>query len=271
MIVCTNCKSKKESRYFGNIRPCNRKFYCFDCIDNMIGFYKSKIPNNKKQYVGVELEIVQTRNLPRNLKGWIQKQDGSIIPSSSGAEMVFEKPLTSISSLKQTKKITTIFKQYKSLSNNTCGYHIHLDCTNFAENQIRKFICWCYNVQDSVQKLVKSSRRDNVYCRLILPMNYNESLRNYWNEKMHCNRYYWVNIASYYHKNTVEIRLHHGTVDELEINNWIILWTTLIQFITSTTCEIAESDCIFYWMKKAGLDTKIIDFYKNQVTKYAFS
>lgn len=258
------------------IRKTDNKVYCHDCASNIIGFYSEKIPKNKKQYVGVELEIMPN-TLDELSPKWCDKSDGSL--SYGGREYVFQKPLTVKIAKKEISKAGTIFKRNKSYIDNKCGYHLHLDCSYLNYDQVLSFLRFCLSVEESVFSLVSNSRRNNIFTKY-LPK-FSDSLlpevRNltalqllmWYKNNVTNNKFNWCNLKSFFLRNTIEIRVHHGTVDKIEINNWIELWTKLLKYVANGNLPDIDNNDILYWAKLAGVSDDIIVFYESQRSKFS--
>lgn len=270
------CNTNNCGKVGYQTRRTDNKVYCYDCANSIIGFYSEKIPKNKKQYVGVELEI-----MPNALSGlssrWYSKADGSL--SINGREYVLDKPLTVKIAKREISKASTLFKRNKSYVDERCGYHLHLDCSLLSYDQVLSFLRFCLSIEESVFSLVSRNRRDNTFTRA-LPK-FSESLlpevRNltalqlllWYKHNVTNNKYLWCNLKSYFLRNTIEIRAHHGTVDKLEINNWIELWTKLLKYVANSNLPDIDNNDILYWAKLAGVSDDIIAFYENQRSKFS--
>ena len=49
-------------------------------------------------------------------------------------------------------------------------------------------------------------------------------------DKYHSSRYFWVNLHSYFHRGSIEVRNHSGTVDADKIINWIKILLTIKEY-----------------------------------------
>lgn len=258
------------------LRKYDNKKYCSQCASNMVGWDRVKVPKNKKQYVGIELELMPV-NLDKPKPIWHKKSDGSL--NVGGIELVLEKPLTVLTAKTEVKRLARLLKFGKSYTDNHCGYHLHLDCTSLSHEQVFYFLKFAYRIQESAFSLVKKERGNCCFS-----MKFNSSVEQplvqatkdlaglqallYYKRNITNSRYYWFNMASYFKRQTIEIRHHHGSVCEKEINNWVELWTKLLQFITTVNPVIDNQD-ILYWAQRAGVKDSTIDFYYKQREKFS--
>jgi len=122
---------------------------------------------------------------------------------------------------------------------------------DFSENDLRKLYLVYHRFERYFLEMVPSSRRDNGYCKSLRP-NYEEiiemPIKNYlyrahpkYNMESFIpsthdgNRYYWLNMNSAISKrNSLEIRLHGGTIDSEKIIKWIRIHLKLIEWIKKT-------------------------------------
>jgi hypothetical protein len=172
-------------------------------------------PVGKANYVGIEIEcfsdLEETEVMELILKHNLEKhvnigEDGSIEEDFGQAyELRILSKESELSSV--LKKLAKIFKEGKFGVNGSCGLHIHLDMRNrnFKEcyDKLLKF-------QHIMFGLVKSERWTSEFCE--------------WNnDDKPGSRFKAVNEQSYSEHKTIEIRLHHGTLNVGRIENWIKL------------------------------------------------
>jgi hypothetical protein len=150
----------------------------------------------------------------------------------------------------------------------TCGLHIHLDAKDYlsikdtenSENDIDNFyriknlFLFCLVFEDIIMSFLPFSRRNNTYCNPLNNFyNYNEiencrnqeSFEKIWyreqnnssidekkKEKYDRSRYAGINFHSLLGNGHIEIRHHSGTTNFEKIKNWIVLWNTILDFIS---------------------------------------
>lgn len=199
-----------------------------DALDQFIEDNEDKTPNLKTNYVGIEVECygplkrreLQKRVLLLDLEDYTDiATDGSIRPPREGRQfhayeirlLIPEKELTFV-----LKKFGKLFQKARLKTNETCGLHIHLDMRNRSyENclvKLRKF-------EDTLFALVAKHRWTSDFCK------HSEFI----DENRDTKRYSAINGESAYERHqTIEIRLHQGTVDTRKIEKWIRLLLNVI-------------------------------------------
>ena len=285
-IKCTLCE-KYSLHCVNNI--------CNECISyikfsNVIKLVDK--PNNKhwlgNRYISFELEIINKKkvNLLELPEEWFYCRDSSL--SSDGIELINHVPLCGESAVNAINKIYQFFKT-KYYTDNTCGYHIHLDCTQETEETIKKFVKFCIQIQDSVLYLVSENRVRqflrlyHTYCKKLPPFDDNQTLEDYINKKLgnarqdekykyatkyHLSRYHWWNFHSYFYRMTIECRLHQGTLYPSQILNWAELWIKLFEFVKTTPeSNYKQYTDILEVAKLAGVRTSSIKSFLSKRNK----
>jgi len=115
--------------------------------------------------------------------------------------------------------VTEKLKALKAQVNSTCGLHVHIDMRGATPEEIQKRFINLVRSQKFLQSLVMENRRTNRYCEPIRrAMQYGE-MRN---------RYFAINTTALSRHGTIEIRLHHATLEAHEIINWIKLLLKIV-------------------------------------------
>ena len=69
--------------------------------------------------------------------------------------------------------------------------------------------------------------------------------------------------------NTLEIRLHQGTVNKEEIQNWIDLWSYLLKVVTRRYEKFKNDGDVLESARKAHVPHSVIEFYKQKRLEYS--
>lgn len=100
-------------------------------------------------------------------------------------------------------------KEIKADVNDSCGLHVHLDMRN---RKVLDSVNKLLNVQPLMLKAVPKSRRNNTYCMPVTPKSIVDGYR--------IDKYHVINTAPLEDLNTIEVRVHEGTVNTEEIYKW---------------------------------------------------
>ncbi len=209
-------------------------------------------PTKKSNYVGIEIEcfshLEENEVLLLMLECDLEKhmnigEDGSVENDNDDPCYEFrilstEKELPIV-----LKKVAKFLKKGKFKVNDSCGLHVHLDMRNRnVDDCYAKFI----DFQDLLFGMVKPDRWDSDYCH------YNPDLST--NRRMSA-----INYQAYYDHQTLEVRLHQGSVDVKKIHSWVNLLLKIIEG-KYPFLEIKSKSEAVSW---AGKDRKLKAYIKN--------
>ena len=232
-----------------------------------MSIYDSKQPQDKENYVGIELEFyapieqdkLATLLTKARLGKYLHlKDDGSIeIPDKYEAPVYGDIQCSSCKEswgaeefnycgrcgtelnkksfhyshelcvlVKQSQvarvlpRVTKILNDVKAKTNSSCGLHVHLDMRNRDPNLAFANLVVA---QPLLYNLVKADRKKNEFCQKVSPGQTFSSMSNQYE------RYHSINARAYSKFKTLEVRLHHGSVNDKEILNWTKLLTTVAE------------------------------------------
>lgn len=251
-MKCSVCGYRIYDKYRSSTVLVPKSRLCAYCISRVD--VSSTIPNNGKQYVGLELEVIQKKS-ERVSNAWYKKHDGSL--SSGGVEIVLTKPKTLKGISSALHSLDKEFIKNKVRANDTCGLHIHLNSKFKTKAQLLKFIQVCIDCQESVYSLVNENHQHNDYCNKL----YYNAEASY----LYSSKYDWLHCIKKRDKpNSIEIRVHQGTVNKAEIKNWIELWSKIFTFVTNLRNKFKYTNNILDIAKLAGVRSTTLKFYRNK-------
>ena len=173
---------------------------------------------------GIELEMsslsigsAQTL-LNRAGLNWSVKPDGT---RGVSAEAV--SPILGSDTLTQCTTAARALASAGATVNKQTGYHVHLGADYYGLNGIANLVVNWAMAHDTIAALVAPSRLNNGFCRPLSLQDADrtaEQVRNGRIANINGGRYYSLNLASYDRHGTVEIRLHHGTLNGSKIKAW---------------------------------------------------
>jgi len=218
--------------------------YCCDCAPNnedddeaewdqgrqVVGTTFDRVGSRRK--FGVELEISSCTK-HAGLRGntvFGVKYDGSL---SSGKEFV-SPILQGDEGLEAVDNLCDYGKANDWTVDSSCGYHVHVDCGDLMDNQLKSVALAYALTADLWGRFVTKKRQQNRYCEK-LPYS-PEEIRNV-NFRtildMTEDRYHWLNWHAYSRHRTVEVRLHSGTTNGTKVVNWVKIHTRFVDAIAN--------------------------------------
>lgn len=199
---------------------------------------------DKNNYIGLEIEcltsLTRGQVVERMLEHDLEQQmqitgDGSIHGEGRGVEFrILFKEKTLVKDLKRLAKFLN--KQYFSV-NNTCGLHVHLDMRN---RNVSKSYQKLLKFQDVLFSMVDKKRWTNDFCHYTTE----DAIDAH-------DRYVAINEAAYDNHKTIEIRLHHATLDMKVVEKWV---TLLVKILNSKLpAKVKTKADVLKWASKQKL------------------
>lgn len=204
----------------------------------------SMIPTTKDNYIGLELEI--SSKVPHAVIAWEMAKAG--IKVDVGTDGSIKRAKNTIDTaeirvlVKQSEVATMIpiivskLKELGAAVNASCGLHVHLDMRN---RKVTKCYKRLVDSQEVLRKMVAKSRLDNRYCKMNTVNDFNKALKGTfkmvtrpdpWNPgrtrktKEYVTRPEGrasINPEAYGAHQTLEVRLHEGTLNDKKIITWV--------------------------------------------------
>jgi putative amidoligase enzyme len=220
-----------------------------------------KIPTTSDSYIGVEIECGVPQDMDYTIfQPWAKKinvgSDGSISELPAGYVSKEFRFLTTVQEYKEDiTQLYALLNKHKVVVNHTCGLHVHLDMRAvLADRQLvaQKFVNLVKS-QKYLQLLVTPDRVLNHFC---LPNTNPDPFSE-------TGRYRAINPTSLGRHGTLEIRLHHGSLDSQEVTSWIALLLAIIEAepITRTPAKVDS------FLSKLELETSIKEYIKEKIAR----
>jgi hypothetical protein len=157
--------------------------------------------------------------------------------------------------LSHCKLVQNALKFTKATSNSSCGLHIHVDARDLTDIDLTRLIVLWSRIEKSMFSLVKPERMASWHCKpwnlkgktpeyirrnffLRDNMKYRKSedmLASLKNGRGNTERNRSLNFLSLKSHETVENRMHQGTVSFLDIAPWAMLNASIVDFAKSTS------------------------------------
>ncbi|PCI45825.1 MAG: hypothetical protein COB41_00100 [Proteobacteria bacterium] len=188
---------------------------------------KKKGPLNRSKHVGIEIEFDSASSLGDifadftdaglsrhvslvtdcSVDSWLR--DGDDWDDDEGYEVRIIDTQKNIANT--LKKVCDVLKKHKAEVSSDCGLHVHIDCRSRDTSLVFKNLL---KAQKLLYRLVKEDRLNSSY----------GCYRDIHTATQDSRHRFGIEVSRI---NTVEVRMHHGTVDFNEINNWINLLTKI--------------------------------------------
>lgn len=193
-------------------------------IRNILNFAKK--PMTKEQHVGIEIEASVPEKNWDKLKELLGKTgfanyinigtDGSVTSNDfyKGAEIRLCIPTLKVQDV--INAVCAALLAVKARVDRSCGLHVHLDARDVLNVDHEQMFKNLVRQQLPLYLTQPASRRGNRYCKWTFKDDLGES-----------DRYKTINPESYDKYQTIEVRLHSGTI----IADKIIKWTRLLEAI----------------------------------------
>ncbi len=205
---------------------------------------------NYRKAIGVEIECFSYDEIPSDkIPHWVRKDsDGSIEPDDcdGGQEEAEFRVLTPTYYMEsRIKRFCRLLRKHRYKTNGSCGLHVHFDMRDKTYEQALRLAYKIDRWLEVLQGLVEDDRRDGDWSRFGI-------------DEEH--KYQAVNISSYKHHRTIEIRLLEGTTDDKKITNWI----KLIQAIIKVRYRNPKSDSCLEALKELPLEKNVKNYWTNR-------
>jgi len=218
-----------------------------------------------------------------------QKVDGSL--NDGGVEFV-SNALNGDGLFKNIDNFCGELKDRGYYIDTSCGLHIHIQINKRCE-ELKKIYLFYNKFEDYFFEMVSKSREDNHYCDrlkriyhsldkkdipkiknntefkklLYETANYNR-IKGYVKDKWNGKRYSWLNLHSVFYRNTLEIRIHNGTIDKEKIKNWFRIHLIILNFLrglnVETTFNLPKNKDFFLSL----FDGDLKDYIKDRWVKF---
>lgn len=243
---------------------------------------------------GVELETVCPRSSYTNQKiarFFEQTPDGSIHPDGRGRGIEWvSRPMDGKTGKVALQEFEKFAVKNRIGVNKTCGYHLHLFFPRYLQNlkTMKKVILAYYFSEKFWLSLVPASRQNNTFAKSLKTVFTAEEvsrcesisdLFNLYYERRYASmgkakerqtqkypsgggvsqkRYAWMNIHSIILRNTLEIRLHSGTVSAKKIYSWYRLHKKFMRWVERHSMKDIEN------MRDEGTDFLLREIFKTK-------
>ncbi len=236
-------------------------------FNNPLVFHDS--PGVFKRFMGLELEISDfDRACEPELETVLQRWSGSVVPDGSvNGTNPFEiriSPARGDKFIEQIRQICRVLRKGHAKANPSAGFHLHIDARDLAPDDLIKITTMWPHVEDAFFSYTLRKRKKSGYCEAwakSLPAFRAENglIRMYDDLKVAMarrGRFMSLNYEALRAHQTIENRMHHGTININKILNWAKMNHDFIECakgatIATVQAKIAELPKMFPPMVKA--------------------
>lgn len=228
----------------------------------IVSIFKDKKPKTEKNHIGVELEFCSKLDKDKLAE---KIYDANLIEYCAWHEDQSLRPKEDefnheVSIIAEENQIYEIISRLCKVLNETgavsddrrCGLHIHFDMRQRNKEMVFSNLVAC---QRWLLKMVPPSRRNGEFCKRVTSRKFPKKFNGSREE-----RYKTINAAAFYRHQTLEIRLHEGTVDAKLINNWIMFLLKIVNHKSELKESVTSISQLFkiFRMNK-NIQTYVLD------------
>ena len=227
--------------------------------------YKTKKVPTKKNHVGFELEfcakvnatIIARMFVDNDLHHFCQlKGDGSLKNKRGDHSMELN---ILVEQDKSKEIVTAICKILNSETvgayvNETCGFHLHIDMRN---RDVKKAYKNLYGAQKFLREMHPASRQENRFCKKNSTGDMDQQLRQ-------GERYWVINPQAFAKYQTLEMRVHSGTVNAEKI----LFWQELCIGIADAPAIERPLNNLSSLAKRINMRRELFEYIKARMEKF---
>lgn len=279
---CVNCnqnfnrdsiRHRRGGEYCEECAPSEPRMVFCDAKPEVVSEDFDECKSNRCYGVEIEVQYGYEASAANNTV-FASKEDGSL--HNQGVE--FCSPiLQGDAGLTELADILQICNDHGAEIDNKCGLHIHIDLRDFSKQSFTRLFYILRKIENVTRLLVTEERRNNQFCSATLRQIQTNDRDGFDEQVMeHCEnmeRYSAYNFLAYSSHKTVEVRLHHGTLNYEEIRNWILLHLAIVDYAKNNDTDTFQSlqDMnlvgIFEMLKNIGVQPEVIDYYVARLEK----
>ena len=240
-------------------------------------FYEGSIDKTQyikhTRFVGTEIEVEQGNRF--GIGVLIPKEVGLTHDGSLDDETGLEAQTPPASGDKLEEFVSEsckMLKRRKYKATKNCGLHVHLDARDFktSSKKIAQVIKTFFSIEDMILSMLPPSRWASKFCQKLSKDYlyetfskkikadvawYKDENRAILNDRKRHKydkaRYYGLNAHSIFHRGTLELRYHSGTISERKILNWASFCLYVLEYALN---DYQEEDIKYLFDKETSMD-----------------
>lgn len=226
--------------------------------------FESKSPRTNDRYIGIELECFSpfTREnvaysmYKAGLKNNVCiKTDGSIKPPGQEIGMEINILAKESDYEEVITKVCNVLSENKARVNQSCGLHVHFDMRSRELETIKTIFSNLVSAQPILYAMNPESRRNNHYCQKNKVKSFSSS----------GDRYKGINGAAYSKYETIEVRIHSGSINKVKVTNWVKL---LLSIVNTKKKVLRTPKRLSTFIKNYKVDSELAVYIANRIEKF---
>ena len=198
----------------------------WNALDSIDDSENTILPTNRK--FGIEVEVYSCPKYAEAPKDWSCVHEGTetVCREFTSVPMRGDKAVFSL------KRFCDFARANNWLVNERCGLHLHLDCTDLDEPTLVRILYGYAMTYTSWCSMVDKHRANNRFCRSFHASIYDDLMHkpNRIPDSVFRQRYYWLSYESLLKHNTIESRIHEGTINFNKIFYWLSANLTFMEW-----------------------------------------
>lgn len=229
--------------------------------------FNSKNPTTKDHYIGIELEFFTKKTFDELARTFYEaqltdylciKNDGSI-QAEKGYYATELAILCKESNYSEViNKVCEVLSKNDSKINKTCGMHVHLDMRN---RDVNKCFTNLVVAQPILYGVNPKSRSNNKFCQITEQKEFKPSGNK-------DDRYHGINAEAYNKYQTLEIRIHAGTLNPVKINNWVKLLLCVVNTEKTRKNHFNEDKTFGNFIRYFDVDIELADYIAKRIETF---
>lgn len=136
------------------------------------------------------------------------------------------------------EEVLEVLELHDAIIDERCGIHVHHDLGDFTEMELRRLVLLWAAHEQAITLLVAPDRENNRYCQSVVTDVYGEIKELMeamipLSRMSHCLRslgkYRTLNCSNWWRNGTVEVRLHHGSLDAEALKFWTLFTQRVVE------------------------------------------
>ena len=235
------------------------------------GFKHPRFPSLR--YAAAEIEVAATQmGIAGEFDPVARRWSASVVADGSLPSTGFEinmAPASGTLFVQQVEELCAVLNKFDASVTKDCGLHVHLDFRHASTTDVAKATMMAHAIEYGLWLVVPVSRHNQRYCQSLTTvfgrigekmkaadtfaarfsavgeMVYGETdhtnIRYRGRSKYDGARYSWWNVHSWFHRKTIEVRLHSGTTNPVKIIMWASFFAHLLDRAQRMSIEDVEA------------------------------